>query len=172
MPAKPRSVFPDGLIAGLLGAVVLAIWYVLFDIRAGHPLQTGAALGKFLFRGYFSAEGARFVPAVTVGSMVFYLVFFGLAGVGLTKLAELAARNRSLRMGVWLGLVIAFAVYLSLTVIVARAATQPLPLGLIVLGSLLSVTAMAAFVLWRYRPLLATSEPLGAEGNAPPHPPS
>lgn len=161
----------EGVLTGLIGAAVLAAWYAIFDVRTGHPLQTVSALGQFAFRGYFTTASAVTQPQATFGTIAFYVVLWVLIGLGLTKLVHLAARHRYLRMGVWLALVIIFVAYLNVTLIVAASAGLQLPLTRVAIGSLLSTVAMAAFLLARHRNRWATSEPLGAEGQAPPHPP-
>jgi hypothetical protein len=166
---KPVLVM-EGLVTGMIGAAVLAAWYAIFDVRTGHPLQTVSAFGKFAFRGYSTTASAAVQPQATAGTMAFYVVLFVLIGFGLTKLVHMAARHRYLRMGVWLALVIVFVAYLNLTLIVAASAGLQLPLTRVVIGSLLSTAAMAAFLLIRHRHRWGTSEPLGAEGQAPPHP--
>jgi hypothetical protein len=171
MSAKRHSLLLEGAITGLIGGAVLAAWYLVFDVVAGQPLQTATMLGKFLFRGDFTPGGGGFVPRVSFASGAFYVAFFTLIGVGLTQLAHLASRNHSLRMGVWLGLVVSFGLYTNVTVVIASSAGQPLPLWRMVAGSLLSTVAMAVFLLRSHPHLMSAGEPLGAEGAAPPHPP-
>lgn len=171
MPVKKPVLVEEGVITGLIGASMLAVWYLIFDVRTGHPLQTVTALGKFALRGYIPAASADSPPAATFGTIAFYVVLFVLIGLGLAKLAHLAARHRYLRMGVWLALVIVFAAYISMTLIVGASAGLELPLARVFIGSLLSTVAMAAFLFGRHRYRWASAEPLGAEGHAPPHPP-
>jgi hypothetical protein len=171
MPAHRHSLLREGLLTGVIGGAVLAVWYLIFDVAAGQPYQTAAALGQFLFRGHFTPVEGGFGSRVTVASTVFYIVFFALIGLGLVQLAHLASRNRAMRMGVWLGLVLSFCFYTIVTVVVASATGQALPLWRAVAGSMLSTVAMAAFLLRIHPHLTSGSEPLGAEGLAPPHPP-
>ena len=62
-----------------------------------------------------------------------------LAGWGLTLLTHLAARNPALRMGVWLGLVIAFCYLLGLTHMLNQWTGGRLPLWEIIGGTTLGV---------------------------------
>ncbi len=41
----------EGLVAGLAGAVAVAVWFLLYDLAAGMPLRTPALLGATLFHG-------------------------------------------------------------------------------------------------------------------------
>ena len=51
MHAEEHSTVREGLVTGLLGASVVAVWYFLVDSAAGQPFHTPNVLGKILFRG-------------------------------------------------------------------------------------------------------------------------
>lgn len=170
MTLTHHSLLREGAFTGLIGGLVLAVWIFLFGVPAGHPLQAATTVGSLLFRRDLGAGLGGVDPGLTLAGVAFYIVFFLLIGIGLTQLAHLASRDRSLRMGVWLGLVVSFGLYLSVTLVVASGAGQPFSPWKMVVGSLLSTTAMAVYLL-RVHPHLTSGQPLGAEGRAPPHPP-
>jgi hypothetical protein len=170
MTRTHHSLLREGAVTGLIGGLVFAGWTLLFGVPAGHPLQAATTLGTLLFRRDLGAGLGGADPGLTLAGAAFYVVFFLLIGLGLTQLAHLASRDRSLRMGVWLGLVVSFGLYLAVTLVVASGAGQPFSVGKTVAGSLLSTAAMAIYLL-RVHPHLTSGQPLGAEGRAPPHPP-
>jgi hypothetical protein len=45
---RPAKVFQDGVVAGLLGALVVAVAHMIADVVAGEPLRTPATLGVLL----------------------------------------------------------------------------------------------------------------------------
>ena len=53
--ASPRvsagDVALDGLFAGMIGALTVAVWFLVLDIAAGRPLYTPALLGQVLLHG-------------------------------------------------------------------------------------------------------------------------
>lgn len=88
-------------------------------------------------------------------------------------MAHLATRNIALRMGVWLGLVVAFGLFAGLTYMLGTATGSRLAPWSVVSASLLGVLGMAGY-LWRRHPRLGRwfdEAPLGAEVKPPPHPP-
>jgi hypothetical protein len=171
MTRTHHSLLREGAFTGLIGGLVFAVWILLFGVPAGHPLQAASTLGTMLFRRDLGAGlGGGADPGLTLAGATFYVLFFLLIGIGLTQLAHLASRDRSLRMGVWLGLVVSFGLYLSVTLVVTSGAGQPFSPWRMVIGSLLSTMAMAIYLL-RVHPHLTSGQPLGAEGRAPPHPP-
>jgi hypothetical protein len=170
MGAKEHSTVREGLIVGLLGATILAAWYFVFDAAAGKPFRTPNLLGTVLFRGDLEPGVRQIVPRVVAGYTVLHLVIFALAGIGLTLLVHLTARNLALRMGLWMGLVVAFAFFAGLTYMLTTATGESLPAWSVVGGSLLAVAAMGWY-LWRRHPRLASDAPLGDEVKTPPHAP-
>jgi hypothetical protein len=170
MSAQEHSTVREGLVAGLLGATIVAAWYIVFDSVAGRPFHTPNVLGKVLFRGDFEPGVREIVPRVVAGYTVVHLVIFALAGMGLTLLVHLAARNLSLRMGLWMGLVVAFAFFTGLTYMLATATGERLPVWSVVVGSLLAVATMGWY-LWRRHPRLASDAQLGDEVKTTPHAP-
>jgi hypothetical protein len=170
MHVQEHSTVREGLVAGLLGATTVALWYFVFDMAAGKPFHTPNALGKVFFRGDLEPGVRDIVPQVVAGYTVLHLVIFALAGVGLTLLVHLAARNLALRMGLWMGLVVAFAFFVGLTYMLTTATGERVPLWSVAGGSLLAVAAMGWY-LWRRHPRLASEAPLGDEVESTPHAP-
>ena len=41
----------EGIIAGLIGAAVVAVWFLIYDAARGRPLRTPALLGAATFQG-------------------------------------------------------------------------------------------------------------------------
>jgi hypothetical protein len=173
MHVEQHSTVREGLITGAIGAVIVALWYFLVDTAGGQPLHTPNALGKIFFHRDLTPGVRQIVPHVVLGFTVVHFVAFALVGMALTLLVHLAARNIALRMGVWIGLVVAFGLFAGLTYMLATATGERLAPWPVVTGSLLGVLGMAGY-LWRRHPRLRRSfddAPLGAEVPPPPHPP-
>ena len=172
MDAERHSTVAEGVVVGVIGAVIVAMWYFIVDTAGGQPLHTPNVLGKIFLRGDL-APGARIVPQAVIGYTVMHFIFFALVGIGLTSLVHLAVRNTSLRMGVWLGFVIAFGLFAGHTYMLATASGERFSPCSVISGSVLGVLGMAGY-LWRRHPRLRGSfedEPLGSEVPPPPHPP-
>jgi len=173
MHEREHSTIREGLATGLLGAGVAAAWYLLWDFVAGRPFHTFNVLGRILFQAELG-PGARGIDPTAVGGFVLvHVLVFLLAGAGLALLAHLASRNIALRMGVWIGLVVAFCFLSGLVYMLNTATDERLPLWAVLGGSLLGVGSMAWY-LWRRHPRLRRSfdrTPLGDEVRSPPHAP-
>jgi hypothetical protein len=171
MPQREHSTFREGLLTGLIGGVVVAIWYLAVDLGRGQLLHTPNVLGQ-VFVGRDTMPTTHVLPqAVAEYSLLHFCVFIAL-GVLLVALAHMATRNPSLRMGVWLGLVISFLFFLGLLFMLYSATDQRFPWWAALVGSVLGIGSMALF-LWRRHPGLRSTfdqAPLGDEVKPPHHP--
>lgn len=173
MDVNDHSTVREGAVTGAIGALIVAVWHLIVDTAGGQPFHTPNVLGKIFFRGDLTPGVRQIVPHVVLGYTAVHFLTFVLMGMGLTLLVHLASRNISLRMGVWLGLVVAFALFAGLTYMLGAATGERLSPWSVISGSLLGVLGMGGY-LWRRHPRLVRSfdeAPLGAEGRAPPHPP-
>ncbi|MGH7331741.1 MAG: hypothetical protein ACREKS_03135, partial [Candidatus Rokuibacteriota bacterium] len=81
-PAR-RSVLREGIVTGLIGATVVALWFLLFDFARGKPLFTPALLGNALFYGVNNPLGLE----VTLGPVFGYTIIHGLAFIAFGVIA-------------------------------------------------------------------------------------
>ena len=170
MQVQEHSTVREGLVVGLLGALIVALWYLVVDTAAGRPFHTPNALGGVFFRGDANPGARAIVPSLVAGFTVLHLIAFAAVGMALTLMVHLASRHLALRMGLWIGLVVAFFVLAGLTYMLTVATAERVPPWRVVLGSLLGVVVMGWY-LWRRHPRIGSDAPLGAEVKTPRHAP-
>jgi hypothetical protein len=173
MRVQEHSTVREGVVTGAIGALIVAVWFLIVDTAGGQPFHTPNLLGRIFFRGELSPGTPGVAPPVVLGYTVLHFLFFAVVGMGLTVLVHLASGNIALRMGVWIGLVVAFGLFAGLTYMLAAATGERLSPWTTVSGSLLGVLGMAGY-LWRRHPRLGRSfdqAALGDEIVPPPHPP-
>ena len=173
MPHERHSNLREGLVAGLIGAVLVLLWYTAVDIGRGEMFYTPNILGQV----FAQADSMPSTRTVTTAAVAQYsLLHFGwfiLFGIALAALTHLATRNPAMRMGVWLFLVIGFVFWQGISYSLYRLTDQRLPWWTLFIGSVLGVGSMG-YYLWRRHPGLRRSlqdRPLGAEVRSPSHPP-
>ncbi len=146
--------YQEGLIAGLLGAATIAIWFLILDTLRGRPLQTPTILGTAIFGGGLASPTTPPVSLemVTLYTWVHGLVFCVIGGVA-SRLLAIAERQPNVGFGVMLLFVVFEFGFLLVTMIFAESVFQALSWWAILVGNLLAAVAMGAY-LWRRHPNL------------------
>src|SRR5262249_40931507 len=155
-PATARQaerVYEEGLVAGLIGAAVIAVWFLVLDSVAGRPFHTPTILGTAIFGGGQVLGSPDTVPLsfemVLLYAWVHALVFCVIGGIA-ARLLAVAERQPNAGFGILLIFVVFEFGFVVLTLFVAepvlRALTWPAILG----GNLLAAVAMGTYFLRRH----------------------
>ncbi len=171
MASREHSTVREGLLIGLIGGVVVAVWYLAIDLGRGKLLHTPSVLGQ-VFVGADTMPVTGVVPVAVVQYSLLHFGVFFLLGILLVALTHMATRTPALRMGVWFGLVIGFLGFLGFLFALYSTTDQRFPWWAALGGSVLGIGSMA-LLLWRRHPALrGTFEeaPLGDEVETPLHP--
>ncbi len=148
-----RQVILDGIIAGLLGASAVALWFLAFDASRGRPFETPALLAAVLLHGVSGAD----VPVITWALVAQYsvlhviaFVLFGIAAAALIAAAEQEA-------GLVIALVIFFVgfevFFIALVMFHGPALMANLSWWSILVGNLLASGAMLAYFFFGHQAL-------------------
>ena len=76
------SVAREGITAGLVGGIVVAIWFMAYDLASGHSFQTPAMLGAMVFENATTTSDIQTTLPLVLGYSIlhfFAFVVFGLA---------------------------------------------------------------------------------------------
>lgn len=147
-----HSILRDGLIAGVLGATSVAVWFFIVDMIFGQPLATPFALG----RGLIGILGV--VPTNKPFVVAIYTVFHYAAFIGVGLLAAVvihwAENVPSVLAGAFLFFVAIEAGFYLMTLILARSPSYGgLSAVQVAMGNLIAAIAMGTY-LWRTHPKL------------------
>jgi hypothetical protein len=101
--AEPRSslslVLSDGLYAGLIGAILVAAWFLVLDTIAGHPFRTPSMLGTWIIRGPDAVSDAMVDPAMVAAYTAVHFIVFVLVGSITSYLFALSDRQPAAIVG-------------------------------------------------------------------------
>jgi hypothetical protein len=146
MNQRVRIVF-DGAVAGVIGAFVIALWYLIFDAADGQQLGSAHALAATLFG---SAGGA----GLMLGRLGFHIFVFALIGVVAAVILETAEVEETLFPTMML-LTPVFEIFcIMLLMLIGPSRGASLPWWKFLIGDLMATTAMLAYFLERH-PTLA-----------------
>ncbi|MBI4638688.1 MAG: hypothetical protein HY727_20315 [Candidatus Rokubacteria bacterium] len=90
-PAR-RSVLREGVVAGLIGAATVALWFLIYDAWRGQPLFTPALLGTAIFYGVSSPASVQIAAGPVIGYTivhVFAFIGFGIVAACMMVASEL-----------------------------------------------------------------------------------
>jgi len=164
--SHPHRIAREGLIAGVLGATAIAIWFLVVDLVAGRPFFTPIELG----RAMLSVLGTTPVQdSNTVYVLVYTLFhFFAFIAVGIIAVAviEFAKSEPSVLAGAVI-LFIVFELAFNGFVALLRETTNLgwLSWTQVMAGNLIAAIVMGTY-LWRAHPELRESLTHALDGTA------
>lgn len=150
---RSHPLLSRGIVAGLVGAGTVALWFLIFDFVSGRPLFTPAALGSALLFGASEVTAVRIDLGVVAAYTIVHVGCFVVAGVILVAVAEQVERRPEFLM-----LATMFTILLEALVVAALALGAEWVLGILGIGSVvvanvLAVSAMG-WTIWRTHPQL------------------
>jgi hypothetical protein len=153
MHSRARIVI-DGAVAGIIGAIVVALWFLIFDTIRGHPFETPALLAATLLHGTHTAEVHRAISLLTLEySLIHFAAFiaFGIAG-GL--LLETCETESSLLFSLAIFFAAFEVFFIAVVLFLGPNVMAELTWWGIMVGNLLATAAMLTYFFWRH-PALA-----------------
>jgi len=148
------STYEEGLVAGLLGAATIAVWFLILDSLAGRPFRTPTILGTAIFRGGQGLTSPDGVPVsfemVLLYTWIHALVFWVIAGVA-ARLLRVAERQPNAGVGILLLFVVFEFGFVVAALMFAEAVLHALTWPAILGGNLLAALVMGVY-FWRRHP--------------------
>lgn len=148
VPPASTRIYQEGMIAGVIGAATVAIWFLVLDTLSGRPLSTPTLLGAALFRRGVTVPAVSF-EMVLMFTWVHGLVFMALGGVASWLLAQ-AERHPSFGFGVLMLFVMFQFGFTVAAMLLAAPVLGALGWPSILGANLLAAASMAVYFLWRH----------------------
>lgn len=170
MPAQPKTISADtevstpaisrvyieGMVAGVIGAATIALWFLILDALQGRPFYTPSVLGTALFRRGEGLASLQDLPVsldmVLMYTWVHVLVFCVIGGLA-SHLLVLAERNLNFGFGILLLFVLFEFGFVAADFLFAEPILDALAWPAILVGNLLAAATMGGY-FWRCHPHL------------------
>jgi len=154
-PSEFSGVYVEGVVAGLIGAATIAIWFFIVDLYNGRPFYTPNVLGAALSLSRTVPDPAA--APIEMELVVFYtwihaLLFCAIGGFA-AKLLSLAERDLNFGFGILLLFVILEFGFVAAALIFAEPILRALTWPAVLVGNLLAAGAMTIY-FWRHHPKL------------------
>ena len=144
----PRPLVREGIIAGVIGATVIAIWFFFVDIIVGEPLFTPTTLGRGLISVLGPVPETQSPLLMVAVYTLFHYAAFAVVGMIAAMIVDVANREPSILLGfvvLFAAIEVGFYAFVGLL-------QQATPLGSlawynVMIGNLLAAAAMGMYLL-------------------------
>lgn len=148
-----HRIIREGIYSGLIGAAVVAFWFLLFDLVQGRPFFTPGALGSALFLGVSDGADVVVNAGTVIGYTMVHLAAFVVTGFLAAAVMTHGEKMPSLVFGGGLLFVAFEAFFMGFIALVAEFLLGALAWWTIAIGNLLATAAMGWW-LWTKHPKL------------------
>lgn len=145
----------QGIVAGLIGATAVALWFLLVDTLLREPLYTPAALGTLLFKGGGGPENVVIAPDTVLGYTLVHYAAFIVFGEILSGLTEQVERFPPLVFGLMILFVVFEVFFVAMVALLGIWVLEALAWWSVLVGNLLAAVAMGTY-MWKVHPALAS----------------
>jgi hypothetical protein len=152
-PPEASRIYQDGIVAGILGAATVAVWFFIVDLFNGRPLYTPTVLGTALFgRGPALASLEAVPPSLDMVLMFTWVHGLAFAAVGgiASRLLAMAERNPSIGFGILLLFVVFEAGFTVVAMLFAAPILKALTWPAVLVANLLAAAVMVAYFRLRH----------------------
>jgi hypothetical protein len=150
---RDGSLYREGLVAGLLGAVTIALWFLALDTVRGRPFYTPSLLGRAFFQRDIILGPLETLP-ISVEMVLMYTWVHGLAfciiGGVAAQFIALAERRPNAGFGVLLFFVLFGFGFIAVAMLVAQPVLHALTWPAILAGNLLAAAVMGGYFRRRH----------------------
>jgi hypothetical protein len=163
MSTRRHSVVREGVVAGVLGATAVAVWFFVVDLIAGRPLFTPNTLGE----GFLSVFGQSPEPAAVniIAYTIFHYAVFIFVGIIAVILVHAGERTPSVLAGSMILFVAIELGFYGMVALLEETALGNLAWYQILAGNLLAAVLMGTY-LWRSHPAMREGLVRALEGTA------
>lgn len=148
-----RPVLLEGIVAGLLGATAVALWFLIVDIVAQAPFRTPAALGSAVFLGVTDLAQVNVSVGVVAAYTVLHLAVFAVVGVAFAWTADRVRRVPTFWLLAVLAFIVLDALFIGVAAVLSEWVLGALGWWAVGIGNVAAVATMGGW-LWRRHPEL------------------
>jgi hypothetical protein len=146
------GVVGDGVTAGLIGAAVVAVWFLIYDTLRFQPFRTPALLGAAIFEGLRDPQAVATGRAdLVLGYTVLHLAAFAAFGILAAALIVAAEREPRLLLGLFILFACFEVFFLGFVSALDEALVGALLWWNVAIGNVLATAAMLTYFFLGHR---------------------
>jgi hypothetical protein len=152
-PLERNELVYRGLVTGLFGGAIVAVWFLAADMVSSAPLHTASALGSAVLLGAAGPDEVQLNFGVITAYSVLHLMAFSVIGVGFAWLAHRVEGRPDFGLRAFGLFLLIEGLFLGTLGMTSGWIVQELGWLTILVSNALAVLGMAMW-LWRSRPKL------------------
>ena len=151
--SKTDAAYAEGLLAGVIGAATIAVWFLILDLLKGRPLFTPSVLGRVVFRGVaplgvLQSEGVSFEMSFVF--TWFHGLVFCAIGIVAAWLIRRAEERPEFGYGIVLLIVVLQSGFIVACLFIAEPVLTALTVPSVLIGNVLATLTMGGFLSRRH----------------------
>ena len=143
----------EGIIAGLIAAAIVAVWFLIFDAARGQPFRTPALLGAAAMQGIRDPGAVMVTPGLVARYTVLHGAIFAMVGVLIAFLIATAQRQPSRLLVMFVALMCFEVAFLAVLTWWAHPVVTALRWWAILIANALAAGGMLVYFFVGYRSL-------------------
>ncbi len=147
------AVAREGITAGLVGGIVVAIWFMAYDLASGNSFHTPTILGAMVFRSAGVSDGIQATLPLVLGYSILHFFAFVMFGLALAILLAASEWEPFMVLGALLLLAVFEVFFVGFVSLIDQSALEVLGWWKIVAGNILALIAMATYFIRGHRGL-------------------
>jgi hypothetical protein len=145
-------ILQEGLTAGLVGAVIVAAWFLAYDLAMGEAFKTPLLLGEAIFNNSMTAAPDTVVPLIIAYTIIHFLGFIAF-GIALAVLMAATDREPLVALGVLVVFAIFEVFFFGLVTVTDASLLEQLGWWKIIVANGLALIGMVAYEMRVHRGL-------------------
>jgi hypothetical protein len=146
-----HSTMAEGTDVGILGGLVVAVWFLILDTIAGHPFQTPSLLGQVVLFGDKTPDSSHLVFGAILLYTAFHFAVFALLGMGLVVLVHWGVRDPVVRYALLPVFLVFEVLFYGLLEVFSERTNELFPFWAVVVANTLAALCMGLY-LWNRHP--------------------
>lgn len=143
----------EGIIAGLIAAAIVAVWFLIYDAARGQPFRTPALLGAAAVQGMRDPGTVTVTPGLVAQYTVLHGAIFAMVGVLIAFLIATAQRQPSRLLVMFIALMCFEVAFLAVMAWWAHPVVTTLRWWAILIANALAAGGMLVYFFVGYRSL-------------------
>jgi hypothetical protein len=145
-----KNLVEEGVLCGIIGATVVAVFFLFIDSLQGQPLYTPSLLGSVLFLGQTVEDVTSINPTIVFAYTGVHVLLFLMAGVGVAWMVSQFHRNPQFGLVLVLVFLLFQAVVFGLEVSMVPSLVGAIGAGIVAVANILAAVAMFSYLLRRH----------------------